>query len=243
MLLVCIMLNVPLWLLQPGVWPVSVKVPFPEPMPIAMVPFIVSVLVDMLPGAVQDMVMFTVPPSIIPGPIWPLKTVPVPKHDPRLPMLLKFMLLPLNWVLFCIMSNENEPNCWPDALAMVADHVPVAGFAATGCDEELLLPPQAAKPIASAIAAKALTYLMGPPRGSSKLRSPDADARLNTGDVREDERVSRTGILYNWGDQVPELLRFSWISTDRGKTIPRSWFQLPRHGEPECDHVMARIWL
>jgi len=166
LLVMRVMLKVPLWLVQPGVWLVRVNVPFPEPMPVPIVPFRVRVLGDMLPGGVQDMVMFTVPPFIIPAPIWPLKTVPAPKHGSRLTILLKSMLLPLNTVLFCIMLKEKEPNCWPVVPAMVADHVPVAGFMTTGGDdEELLLPPQAAKPIASAITVKAPTYFMGPPRG------------------------------------------------------------------------------
>lgn len=159
LLLMRVMVNVPFWLLQPGISPVRVKVPLPEPMPIAIVPFMVSVLVEVLPEGVQDMVMPMSPPFIIPGPIWPFIMVPVPKHGPRVPMLLKFMLLPFSVVLFCIMLKVKEPNCWPDTVAKDADQVPVPGFAGV-VDEELLDPPQAARLIASATAPKMARYLI-----------------------------------------------------------------------------------
>ncbi len=137
----------------------SMKVPLPDPMPEAMLPVMASVLVSVLPGGVHVMVMFMLPPFIIPGPIWPFMTVPVPKHPLRLPILPKFMLLPLSDVLFCIMLKVNEPSCWFDAVARVADHVPVPGLLA-GCDEELLLPPQAVNAIASASVHAAIPYFI-----------------------------------------------------------------------------------
>lgn len=159
-LLVRVMVNVPLWLLQPMVWPVSVKVPLPEPIPEAIVPFITSVLVDVLPDGVQDMVMSMSPPFIIPGPIWPLIVVPAAKQGPSVPMLPKFMLLPLSVVLFCIMLKVKVPNCWLETVAKLADQVPVPGFAGVVVDEELLDPPQATMQIASAAAPRMARYLI-----------------------------------------------------------------------------------
>lgn len=69
LLLVWVMVNVPFWLEQPGVWPFIVKEPEPDPIPIAILPCMVKVFVDELPGGVQDIVMFIVPPFIIPCPI------------------------------------------------------------------------------------------------------------------------------------------------------------------------------
>jgi len=69
MLLVCVMLKVPLWLLHPDVCPTIAKVPDPEPIPIAILPCMVMVFVEELPWGVHDMVMFMLPPFIIPGPI------------------------------------------------------------------------------------------------------------------------------------------------------------------------------
>lgn len=155
-----VMVNVPFWLLQPGICPVRVKVPLPEPMPIAIVPFMTMVLLEVPPEGIQDMVMSTLPPFIIPGPICPFIAVPVPKHGPRVPMLLKFMPLPVNVVLFCIMLKVNVPNCWPDTVANVADQAPVPGFV-TVCDEGLVDPPQATRLIASATAPRMPRYLIG----------------------------------------------------------------------------------
>lgn len=157
--LIRVMVNVPFWLEQPGICPVRVKVPLPEPMPVAIVPFMTMVLAEELPEGVQDMVMSMSPPFIIPAPIWPFITVPVWKQGPRVPMLPKFMLLPFSIVLFCIMLKVKEPNCWPETVAKLADQVPVPGFAGV-VDEELLDPPQAARLIASATADKMARYLI-----------------------------------------------------------------------------------
>jgi hypothetical protein len=160
LLLMRVMVNVPFWLVQPMVWPVSVKVPLPEPMPLAIVPFITSVFVEVLPEGVHDMVILMSPPFIIPAPIWPFITVPAAKQGPRVPMLPKFMLLPFSIVLFCVMLNVKEPNCWAETVAKVADQVPVPGFVGVVVDEELLDPPQATRLIASATALKKERYLI-----------------------------------------------------------------------------------
>ncbi len=65
------MVNVPDWLVQPGVWPVNVNVPEPDIMPAPMLACMVIVFVSVLPEGVQDMVMFIVPaaPFIMFAPI------------------------------------------------------------------------------------------------------------------------------------------------------------------------------
>ncbi len=154
------MLNVPLWLLQPDVWPTIVNVPEPEPMPVAIVPCMVRVLVDAVPGAVQDIVIVVLPPFIIPGPIWPVITVPAPKHCAKLFMVLKFMPLAFSIVLFCVMLKVNDPNGWAEGLERVSDHAPVAGFEEV-CEVVLLLPPpQATSPIASTSAENKTKYFI-----------------------------------------------------------------------------------
>ena len=117
LLLACIMLKLPVWLVHPGVCPVSVNVPEAEPMPIAIVPCMVMVFVSMLPAGLHDIVIVIAPtlatvlPFIIPGPVVPLIIVPFPKHWASEPMLPKFIALPVSAVLFCIMLKVNEPNC------------------------------------------------------------------------------------------------------------------------------------
>lgn len=44
-LLMCDIVKLPVWLVQPGVCPVSVNVPEPDPIPIAMLPCMVMVFV------------------------------------------------------------------------------------------------------------------------------------------------------------------------------------------------------
>src|SRR5262249_55520067 len=107
------MVYVPCSLMHPGVCPVSVKVPEPDAMPIAILPCMVMVLVPALLGAVQDTVIVIAPPFIIPCPISPLITLPVPKHWSSEPRLAKFILVHVREVLFCIMVKVNEPNCCP----------------------------------------------------------------------------------------------------------------------------------
>lgn len=111
LLLVCDMLKLPVWLVQPGVCPVIVNVPAPDPMPIAMLPCMVIVLVCVLPDGVHDIVIAIVPPFIMPDPIEPFITVPLPKHWEKEPMFVKFMLLPIKFVLFWVILNVKEPTC------------------------------------------------------------------------------------------------------------------------------------
>ena len=49
LLLLRVIVNVPVWLLQPAVCPVMVKVPDPEPIPMPIVPCMVMVFLDVLP--------------------------------------------------------------------------------------------------------------------------------------------------------------------------------------------------
>ena len=97
-------------------------------MPIAILPCITMVFVAVLPDGVHDVVMFIVPPFIMPEPIDPFMTVPAPKHWASELMFAKFMLLPVRFVLFWVMLKLNEPTCCPDELSIVADQAPVAGF-------------------------------------------------------------------------------------------------------------------
>ncbi len=67
----CVIVNVPDWLVQPGVWPVSVNVPEPDIIPAPMLACMVMVFVSVLPEGVQDMVRLIVPamPLIMFAPI------------------------------------------------------------------------------------------------------------------------------------------------------------------------------
>jgi len=160
------MLKVPVWLVHPGVCPVSANVPEPEPMPIAMVPCMVMVFVAVLPDGIQEIVIVIVPPFVIPGPISPLITVPAPKHWASEPMLAKFMPLPFSAMPFWIMLKVNEPNCWFMELESVSDHSPVAGFVVLVV-EDVVVPPQAIKAATKTIAANTLACFILPPSDQS----------------------------------------------------------------------------
>lgn len=143
--------------MHPEVVPVKVNVPLPDSIFIAIVPFIANMFVEVLAGGVQDIVRF-ISPLIIPVPICPFMTVPASKQDPRLPILLKFMLLPVRAALVCIMLKVKDPNCWPDCVARVADQLPVAAFVDDW--DESLDPPQATKVIASASVVRMPRYFI-----------------------------------------------------------------------------------
>jgi hypothetical protein len=127
--------NVPDWLAQPEVWPVSVKVPEPEVIPAAMLPCIVTVLRAMPPGCVPDIVIVIGPPFTEELRL-PVRVVAMPKHIEMLSIPLKFTLLAKSVMSFWVRLKVNVSGCCPAEVDNTADHEPLAD---AGCG----LPPQA----------------------------------------------------------------------------------------------------
>src|SRR6476660_1439927 len=154
------MVNVPWSLVHPGACPVSVNVPEPEPMPIAILPFMYKLLAPVSLDAVHQIVIVKVLPFIIPCWIRPFITVPVRKHWASASMLVKSKSLPVRVASFCVTVKVNEPSCCPVELDSVSDHAPSVVFVL----EEL--PPQATIMTARTIAASAPTTFMKTPKRS-----------------------------------------------------------------------------
>jgi hypothetical protein len=150
-----VIVNVPDWLAQPEVCAVSVNVPEPEVIPIAMLPCMVMVLRAMPPGGVPDMFIVSGPPFTA-EPRLPLRVVPMPKHIEMLSTPLKFTLLARSVMSFWVRLKVNVSGCCPAEVDKTADHEPLAD---AGCG----LPPQATREMVRANAEATTRHrIIGP---------------------------------------------------------------------------------
>ncbi len=154
------MVKVPVWLVQPGVFPVRTKLPVAEPMSEPMVPVIVRVLLteppDGFPVIVIVMMLDIIPPVVIWVCICPVMAVLVPKHCDREPVLVKVTLAPDIDMPFCVRPNVKDARGCPEVSVKVSVHVPVALL--EGLLFELF--PHAAARSVSAIASSRAKYFI-----------------------------------------------------------------------------------